>query len=430
MPAFNILIVGGGLGGLVTALALSLKGHKVTVLESTSKLQTIGGGISIQPNAMRVLDTFTPTLLETVKAAGEVQGEKPMTFWRYNGEFVFEMGTRGSFYDYPAMNIHRANLQKVLLDEATKAGAVVHTNARVEKIDDSGDSPIAYTVDGRRWEADLIVGADGVKSTVRNMMYPDIKLQSYTNTYRGMIPGPLMRADPELAPLLEKPRIYWGPHRMVIGIPVQKGAMYSLECNHPGDTGTAGEWNKKGDFKLFLDTYSDFEPMIKKAMTRVIPDSLLVWKLVQLPELESWSWQSGKVVLTADAAHAVTPFAAQGHAMAIEDGAALAECLARAKSTSEIPQVLKAFETIRKPRVHHIGALSQRNEHLWQLPDGEEQRKRDEGMRNIPMGAAPAWDRKHVDETPGFPPDPRFWPWLYGHDVIDFTNRRLDELLK
>jgi len=108
--------------------------------------------------------------------------------------------------------------------------------------------------------------------------------------------------------------------------------------------------------------------------------------------------------------------------MAVEDSACLAECLSRAKSTSDIPQALKAFEIIRKPRVNMIGALAERNEQTWQLPDGPGQQKRDEMMKKIPIGAAQDWDGKHIDEPPGLPPNPLFWPWIFGHDVIDFVS--------
>jgi salicylate hydroxylase len=108
--------------------------------------------------------------------------------------------------------------------------------------------------------------------------------------------------------------------------------------------------------------------------------------------------------------------------MAVEDSACLAECLARAKSTSDIAQALKAFEIIRKPRANMIGALAERNEQSWQLPDGPGQQKRDGMMKKIPMGAAQNWDGKHIDEPPGLPPNPLFWPWVYGHDVIDFVS--------
>lgn len=116
------------------------------------------------------------------------------------------------------------------------------------------------------------------------------------------------------------------------------------------------------------------------------------------------------------------PYAGQGHAIAIEDSACLAECLSRATSISDIPRVLHAFETIRKPRVTHIGEFALFNAHAWQLPDGEEQRKRDDMLAKAPIFAAQNWDGKHVDEFPGLPPNPMYHPWMLGHDVVDYVS--------
>ncbi|KAF8850698.1 FAD/NAD(P)-binding domain-containing protein [Acephala macrosclerotiorum] len=423
MP-FNILIIGGGLGGLATATSLSQAGHRVTVLESTSKLQTIGGGITIPSNSMRCWDYLG--LNERLHEAAEAKTPERRRFLRYTGDFICDAGTREKLYKYNAIVVHRAPLQQLLVQAATEAGAVIKTNARVVNVDESSDSPAVITKDGQRIEADLIIGADGAKSTIRALLHPNIQLKSEYNIYRAVIPGSTFKADPELAPLLDCSTIWWGPHRAIVGIPVQNGEFYSLECCHPGNTGTAGEWNKKGDINLMKETYSDFEPIVAKMMELVKPDELLVWKLNSLPELASWVFKSGKVVLLGDSAHAMLPFSGEGHAMAIEDSICLAECLSRASSTSDIPKSLKMFETIRKPRTSLISAFGESMARTWQLPDGEEQRQRDEIYRKTPYFGTTGWDGKHVDELPGLPPDPLFFPYMLAHDVVDFTKRQLD----
>ena len=108
--------------------------------------------------------------------------------------------------------------------------------------------------------------------------------------------------------------------------------------------------------------------------------------------------------------------------MAVEDSACLAECLARAKNASDIPKALRAFETIRKPRTKLLGAFAERNAHIWQLPDGEEQLRRDDMIRKNPIFSTSNWDGKHVDEVPGLPPDPLFFPWMLAHDVVHFVS--------
>jgi salicylate hydroxylase len=132
------------------------------------------------------------------------------------------------------------------------------------------------------------------------MMYPEIELESNWNCYRAVINGKVLRDDPEITHLLDEVNLWWGENRTVVGIPVQNKAAYSLELAHPGHTGTAGDWSKRGDLSEMKAGYSDFEPAIVKLLEYVKPEDLLVWKLVQLPVLDSWSMKSGRIVLTAD----------------------------------------------------------------------------------------------------------------------------------
>jgi salicylate hydroxylase len=133
--------------------------------------------------------------------------------------------------------------------------------------------------------------------------------------------------------------------------------------------------------------------------------------------------------------------------MAMEDSAALGECLARAKDIKNIPQAVRAFEIIRKPRTKILSDYGVMNAHMWQLPDGEEQRQRDQMIKNRPLFSAGGWDGKHIDKVPDTPKDSLFFAWMLAHDVVDFvrdfllkvarglgglifeqTNRRLNEI--
>jgi salicylate hydroxylase len=108
--------------------------------------------------------------------------------------------------------------------------------------------------------------------------------------------------------------------------------------------------------------------------------------------------------------------------MAMEDSASLSLCLARCTSTADIPQALHAFETIRKPRTNMLASHSLANAKLWQLPDGPEQVARDERLRTKAVFSAGDWDGKHVDEVPQSTGDALFYPWMFGHDVVDFVS--------
>lgn len=268
----------------------------------------------------------------------------------------------------------------------------------------------------------IVTNSPGAKSTLRAQLHPNVELYSEYNIYRAVIDGASLLDDPEVAPLLNESTFWWGPERVIASIPIQCKQFLSLELCHPGNTGTAGDWSKKGDLEQMKSTYADFEPQVVKLLEKVKPENLLVWKLCQVPPLGTWVFPSGKVVLIADAAHAVMPYSGQGHAMAVEDSIALAECLSRASSTSDIPRALHAFEAIRKPRTNYIANYSLFNCKMWQLPDGEAQCQRDANVRKSPMFGSLTWDGKHVDEVPGLPPDPLVFPYIMAYDVVDFVS--------
>jgi salicylate hydroxylase len=108
--------------------------------------------------------------------------------------------------------------------------------------------------------------------------------------------------------------------------------------------------------------------------------------------------------------------------MGLEDAASLAECLDRIRDTSHIHQALLAFEAIRKPRTTLVSSLGQRNSNYWQLPDGEEQQRRDEKVKTSGFYASPPWDGKQVDEVPDSIQHPLFNIWLMTHDTIDYVS--------
>jgi salicylate hydroxylase len=152
----------------------------------------------------------------------------------------------------------------------------------------------------------------GAKSTIRRSMYPDIELNGSLNVFRATIPGELLRGDPDLKDLLEHGSMWWGPHRIIVSAPLQNGSCYGIELAHPGNTGSAGDWKKAGDPMQMKEIFADFTaPEVGKLINLVSPENLLVWKLVQLPTLDSWVGKSGKLVLVGDAAHAMLPYSGQ-----------------------------------------------------------------------------------------------------------------------
>lgn len=430
--SLNIIICGAGLGGLGAAIALARKGHTVSVYEAARGLSEVGAGIQIPPNASRILKDYG---LES-EFLEKVVWPQHFAFRRYaTGELLGATPLHPHLtdrYGHPYWLIHRADYQRLLFDAAEAQGAMIHLNSGIISVDQS--TPSVTLKDGRILKADLIVGADGIRSRTRKAVLgsKDVEPISSSNcSYRATVPVEVMSADPEIAHLMTdiNANCWIGPGHHCMAYPIRQGAMYNLVLSHPAGNATAGMWNEPGDLEEMKKHYADFDPVVRRVLSKV--ESCLNWKVADLPSLPSWVSDSGKVVLIGDAAHAMTPFLAQGAAQAIEDGAVLGECLARVESRCNIPNVLRAYEAIRKPRAERVQQGSRETSAIWHLKDGPDQQRRDTAFslmgREQEVGD---WEFDQLDQVnPNSLSGKEFQPWLYGHNVFEASNKALDQLL-
>ncbi|KAJ5051473.1 uncharacterized protein L3040_001250 [Drepanopeziza brunnea f. sp. 'multigermtubi'] len=429
--AFGIIVVGGGVGGLAAAIGLRRKGHHVAVLESTSVLQTLGGSLMIPPNAARVLDAYG--IWETFKNAEPVPRGNTTFRWE-DGSVLEEVNydAMEAAFGYPVMAIPRAKYQRLLYDLALEMGVEVGLSCRIRSIDES--VPSVTLEDGETISGDLIVGADGINSTVRRSVLAGMDVQPIPESiaYQCNISGKAMRNDPLTAELMEGGAIHswYGPGRQMICGPDSSGSYYRMTLIfYPSstdptvqslDTLAANSTSsfRKGSVEAMQQCVSMFEPRVRKFVSLVKPEDCFIWKIAHLPPLETWVSESGKVAILGDAAHALVPHLGAGAASAVEDGAVLAECISQAKLVSDIPAALKAYERIRKPRAERIQAMALLTGQYKVMPDGPEQRRRDKKM-------AQRMDKNN--------PKYEYWKagggleWLYDYDFLQASKDGLEQ---
>jgi salicylate hydroxylase len=261
------------------------------------------------------------------------------------------------------------------------------------------------------------VGADGIRSRTRKSILKDQDVEAVDSpncAYRATVPANIMLSDPAIAHLMVdiNANCWIGHKRHIMAYPIRNGELYNMVLSHPGKA-SVGKWNEPGDLEEMKRHYSNFDPTIKRVLEHVT--GCLKWKLAALPPLPKWVSDSGRVVLLGDAAHAMVPYLAQGAATSIEDGAALAECLDRAKDINDVPALLRAFQAIRKPRCEIIQKGSLANGEIWHMSDGPEQEQRDRDMKEIGKKS----------KNPNQWSDESFQPWLFGYDTVkEVSNNR------
>lgn len=324
------------------------------------------------------------------------------------------------------MLIYRPDYQQILYNAVKKAGAQIITNARVDSVHDNTILPFVKLMDGTIYSADLILGADGIRSRVRLTVMPDDVVHPRFSTicaYRCTLPVEAIHADPDIAHLMHdfSHNCWVGYRRHIVAYPMKNGHLYNLVLCHPGEA-SLGNWNEPGNLDELKHHYHRFDPTIQKLLTKIT--GCLKWALVDLPMLSHWvSPISGKVALIGDAAHAMLPHLAQGAAQAMEDSACLGVLFSQVQSKDEIPHLLRLYEKIRKPRAERFQKGSAENGEVWHLPDGEYQIARDISMKMTHEERESSPKVKNVNQWS----DPSVLSWMFGYNVVTATQKALRE---
>jgi salicylate hydroxylase len=383
----RIAIVGGGIGGLATALFLRRAGLDAMVFEQAPELREVGAGILVAPNAARLLRRLG--LAEPLREVA-VRLEVGWEFRRWeDGRVLFsqKLGDECErMYGEATYVVHRADLLDLL--HRAVPNDMVNLGRRCVGVTQREDEVELAFEDGSVDRADVLVGADGIQSTVRNaIVTPQPYAFSGLSTYRCVIPAD---KAPEMA---RRPvqTLWLGPGRHFVHYPISAGRQVNVVAFVPANVETES-WTAKGRVEDLAAEFAEWDERMQQIIAAATETN--VWALYDREPLERWT--VGRVTLLGDAAHPMFPFYAQGAGQAIEDAAILAGCLRDATRETAGAALLR-YEEIRKPRATRVQRLSRGRQRHHHLPDGEEQRKRDAEFANEdPLGHN---------------------AWLYGHDV-------------
>jgi salicylate hydroxylase len=357
----RVIIVGGGIGGLTAAIALRQTGWSVQVIERAEQFGEVGAGVQLGPNATRVLKRLgLGEKLDEIAVAPEA-----VRFLRWADDAVLTECQLLGRFGAPYYTLYRPDLIEILA--AAQPSEDMMLGTEVTDVSATPGGAAVSTADGTRLEADLVLGCDGIHSTVRSRAIGDVPARfSGMCAYRAVVPNDGVE---------QLVRNWMGPDRHLVAYPVGRGGRYlNLVCVDTASDWRTESWTAPGDPDELRNAFKGWSPELTSLLDRVA-GPIYRWGLYDREPLPTWlAWA---IALLGDACHPMLPFMAQGAAQAIEDAGALAQCLA---GGADLGDALRRYEQLRLPRASRIQRLSYDNNVVYHLADGPEQRARDDAM--------------------------------------------------
>jgi salicylate hydroxylase len=363
----TIFVAGAGIGGLTASLALAGRGFRVVILEKAERLGEAGAGLQLSPNASRVLIELglqprlascavTPDAISlmSARAGGEVS-RLPL------GDAATQAAGA------PYWVVHRADLQAALQ-------AHVNDNPDIElrlgcQFEDTVTHAKGMTVvqrSGMTRQQELalaLIGADGIWSTVRHHLFPNVQPQfSGLIAWRGTLDATQLPREYTS----RRVQLWMGPNAHLVAYPISGARKINVVAVVPGTWNRPG-WSAPGESTELKNAFASARWPGNARMMIGAVDDWRKWALFTVPDGSEWT--KGAIALLGDAAHAMLPFAAQGAGMAIEDAAVLAKCLSQAagETGAGIPAAMKRYAKLRRSRVARMQRAARRNGMIYHL---------------------------------------------------------------
>jgi salicylate hydroxylase len=392
MAGLKVLVVGGGIGGITTALALRQRGIDVQLYEQAAAFSQVGAGLQTSSNAARIL--LRLGLGEALKKVATYPEGRDYRGWD-TGERLYytPLGQKAeAHFGSPYYAAHRAELLDVLLSGLGQHGFKL--GSRVERVAQDANGVTLTLANGETAHGDILIGADGIHSTVRAQLFGK-ELPRYTGNvaWRGLVPAERV-AHLDLGSVVG---VWMGPNRSIVQYYVSAGKTFNWIGISRSSEPARESWLAEGKVEDALAEYDGWHATIRTiiaATPKVLRQAL--YDREPLPD-----WQVGRIVLMGDAAHPMLPFYAQGGAQSIEDAYVLAGCIAQGQQAPV--EALARFVRMRQPRTAWMQGLARREEELYQMNDAATIKARNERMR-----------ANRTPETATFPPEQER---LYGYDA-------------
>ncbi len=385
----DIAIVGGGLGGLTAAICLIKSGHNVRVFEQASALTEVGAGIQISANASRVL--LSLGLKEKLDAVA-IRPE----FYRFRlfstGEILNEIRLASEHivrYGAPYYHIHRADLLEILVSEFTRLAAdSIYLNHNVIGFDESDNHITLKVSEDRAYAANLLIGADGIKSTIRTQLLGDSPV-TFANQIAWRATVPVERLPTDFMDL--SCTIWCGPRGHMVVYYVRGGELVNFVACVDTDEWVEESWTQKADWEELRADFFGWHDDVLTLIEAVDRDQCFRWALNNRPPNPNWS--TNRTTLLGDAIHPTIPYLGQGAAMALEDAAVLCRTL---DETTTVTDALQLYQNHRYGRTSRVVHESSANAEMFHL--GSEDALRD------------AFSKRDLGEERG--------AWLFNYDPL------------
>ncbi|HUK69494.1 MAG TPA: FAD-dependent monooxygenase [Streptosporangiaceae bacterium] len=370
----EILVIGGGIGGLAAALAISRTGRHVRVLERSRQFGEIGAGIQLAPNATRILDRLglvgracsVGVLPRRLVLADAVDGRE-LT--------ALDLTDFPDRYGAPYIVLHRSDLLDILLQGCTDAGVGLEAAADVTELRDDGASVHVTCADGRAFHGVAAIGADGLRSRSRTLFSDDQAICSGYVAYRGAVPTEQVERHAD-----GRDVVAWiGPGLHFVQYPLRRGQMYNQVAVFRSDAFRRGEadWGTPAELD---QRFSACCGHVQESIRLLGRDNR--WPMQDRLPIPTWA--KGRIALLGDAAHPMLQYLAQGGCQAIEDASALAAALerhcCRPPTGANVEAALLAYQQVRAPRTARVQRAARTWGEIWHL-DGAGKLVRDELFR-------------------------------------------------